>query len=144
MKQTNRQEADALNTYVKMMRANEKITAATHRHLADHNLTSSQFAVLEALYHLGPLCQREIGKKLFKSHGNITTVINNLEKRNFVKRKRIREDRRYFSVEISPEGSALVETIFPQHVAGIVRSLSPLTTAEQHELARLCQKLGLS
>ncbi len=79
--QGNRQETRALSTYVKLMRAAESITARIHRHLASVGLTLSQFAVLEALYHLGPLYQREIGQKLLKSSGNITMVIDNLEKR---------------------------------------------------------------
>jgi len=51
-----------LRTYVKLMRAAESITARIHKHLASVGLTLSQFAVLEALYHLGPLYQTEIGK----------------------------------------------------------------------------------
>ena len=135
--------ADSLNCYVKLMRASEKITAETHRHLAEHKLTISQFAVMEALYHLGPLCQREIGRKILKSHGNITTVINNLEKRKLVERLRSSEDRRFVSVSLTELGQDLIKNIFPLHVSEIVRSLSSLTTAEQHELARLCRKLGL-
>ena len=50
----------ALNTYTKLMRAAESITARTHRHLSSKGLTISQFGVLEALYHLGPLSQKEI------------------------------------------------------------------------------------
>jgi MarR family 2-MHQ and catechol resistance regulon transcriptional repressor len=126
------------------MRASEKITAVTHQHLTAYNLSVSQFAVMEALYHLGPLCQREIGRKILKSHGNITTVINNLEKRNLIKRRRNHEDRRYYSVTLTALGAQLFEEVFPQHVAGIVRGFNPLTPSEQHELARLCRKLGLA
>jgi MarR family transcriptional regulator, 2-MHQ and catechol-resistance regulon repressor len=140
----NKSEADALDTYTKLMRASERISAASHQHLTDHDLTISQFAAMEALYHLGPLCQREIGRKILKSRGNITTVINNLEKKALVKRQRDSEDRRFFSVTLTALGEELISRIFPQHVAGIVRNLNSLTPAEQHELARLCRKLGLS
>jgi len=139
---SNRAEVDALNTYVKLTRATEKITAETHRHLASADLTYSQFGVLEAIYHLGPLSQREIAKKVLKSHGNITLVINNLEKRNLVVRKCNPTDRRFFSVDLTAEGDALIKKVFPRHAAGIVRSFGRLTPAEQHELARLCRKLG--
>lgn len=138
----NKTETDALNTYVKLVRVTEKITTATHRHLTDVDLTFSQFGVLEAIYHLGPLCQREIAKKILKSHGNITLVINNLEKRKLVKRRRNEADRRFFSIELTVEGETLIQGIFPRHVAGIVKCFAPLTAAEQHELARLSRKLG--
>ena len=72
--QGNQKEALALNTYVKLMRSAESITIRIHKHLASAGLTLSQFAVLEALFHLGPLYQREIGQKLLKSSGNITMV----------------------------------------------------------------------
>lgn len=137
-------EADALNAYIKLMRASEKLSAVTHRHLTDHNLTNSQFAVLEALYHLGPLCQQEIGSKIQKSRGNVTTVINNLEKRKLIERQRNSDDRRFFRVALTALGERLASEVFPQHIAGIVRSFGSLTPAEQHELARLCRKLGLS
>ena len=80
----NGREVTALNTYVKMMRAVESLTARVHRHLSSVGLTVSQFGVLEALYHLGPLSQREIGQKILRSSGNITLVIDNLEKRGLV------------------------------------------------------------
>jgi len=137
-------EADALNTYLKLFRAAEKISVATHRHLTEAGLTSSQFAVLEACYHLGPLSQREIARKILKSHGNVTLVISNLEQRGLVERQRNQEDRRFYSVKLTGQGEALIEKVFPRHVYEIVRSLSPLTAAEQHELARLCRKLGMN
>ena len=72
----------ALNLYVKLMRATNRATNAIHRHLQEDNLTHSQFAVLEALYHLGPLCQGELGEKILKSNANLTTVVDSLEKKS--------------------------------------------------------------
>ena len=93
-----RDEVRALSAFVKLIRASESVSARIHRHLADAGLTVSQFGVLEALYHLGPLSQSEIAKKVLKSTGNITLVIDNLEKRDLVKRERQKEDRRYYAV----------------------------------------------
>ena len=71
----------ALNTYTKLMRAAESVTNRVNRFMSAANLTISQFDVLEALYHKGPLCQRDIAAKILKSTGNITLVIDNLESR---------------------------------------------------------------
>ena len=87
-------EMKALSAYVKLMRAAESITARAHRHLSSFGLTISQFGVLEALFHLGPLSQKDIGQKILRSSGNITMVIDNLEKRGLVRRERDRQDRR--------------------------------------------------
>ncbi len=139
----NQKEVLALSTYVKLMRAGESITARIHKHLVSSGLTLSQFAVLEALYHLGPLYQREIGQKLLRSSGNITMVVDNLEKRGYVKRARIKEDRRFVMVRLTDEGSELISKVFPPHAAVIAREMSVLSTREQETLAQLCKKLGL-
>ncbi len=140
----NQKETRALKTYVKLMRAAESMTARTHRHLSSTGLTISQFAVLEALYHLGPLSQREIGKKILRSSGNITMVIDNLEKNGRVRRERHEADRRFFIVHLTDKGYHLINKIFPPHAAVIAKDLGVLTAAEQDALGRLCKKLGLS
>jgi MarR family 2-MHQ and catechol resistance regulon transcriptional repressor len=139
----NQKEIIALRTYVKLMRATESITARIHRHLISVGLTLSQFAVLEALYHLGPLYQTEIGKKLLRSSGNITMVIDNLEKRGYVKRERKKEDRRFMMVRLTDEGFELIRKLFPPHATVIAREMSVLSESEQDTLAQLCKKLGL-
>ena len=139
----NEKEVLALNTYVKLMRAVESVTTRIHKHLASAGLTLSQFAVLEALFHLGPLYQREIGQKLLRSSGNITMVIDNLEKRGYAKRERKKEDRRFMLVRLTDEGSKLISKVFPPHAAVIAREMSVLSEREQETLAQLCKKLGL-
>lgn len=135
-------EVRALDTYIKLMRAAELVTTRIHRHLTAVNLTISQFGVLEALFHLGPLSQRDLAEKLLKSGGNMTMVIDNLEKRQLVKRERSVEDRRFVSVCLTEEGRQLISKIFPQHVAAVVEEISILTESEQEELGCLCRQLG--
>ena len=141
--QGNAKEVLSLSTYVKLMRAVESIASRIHSHLSATGLTLSQFAVLEALYHLGPLYQREIGQKLLRSSGNITMVIDNLEKRGYAKRERKKEDRRFILVRLTAEGSELISKVFPPHAAVIAREMSVLSEREQETLAQLCKKLGL-
>lgn len=138
-----KKEARALNTYVKLMRAAESVTTRIHTHLASEGLSLSQFAVLEALYHLGALSQKEIGEKILKTSGNITMVIDNLEKRDLVSRQRNLKDRRYINVQLTDAGFELINTIFPPHAAVIGREMGVLSATEQETLAYLCKKLGL-
>ncbi len=139
----NKAESRALRTYVKLMRAAESMTARIHQHLSSTGLTISQFAVLEALYQLGPLSQREIGQKILRSSGNITMVIDNLEKNGLARRERNEADRRFFIVHLTDKGYNLINKIFPPHAAVIAKDLGVLTAAEQDALGRLCKKLGL-
>ena len=137
-----KKERRALSTYVKLMRAAESVTQRTHQHLSATGLTLSQFAVLEALYHSGPLSQKEIGQKILRSSGNITMVIDNLEKRGHVKRERSAVDRRYFIVHLTTQGNKLIGEIFPRHAAVIATEIGILSASEQEKLSQLCKKLG--
>jgi len=137
------QEVRALDSYIKLVRATEAVNARTSQHFTAAGLTVSQFGVLEALYHGGPLCQRDLAKKILKSTGNITMVIDNLEKRQLVQRERDAEDRRFITIKLTGAGRELISSIFPRQVAAILAEMESLTAAEQEELGRLCRKLGL-
>jgi MarR family 2-MHQ and catechol resistance regulon transcriptional repressor len=137
-----REEVRALNAFVKLVRASESVSTRIHRHLADDGLTVSQFGVLEAIHHLGPLSQSEIAKKVLKSTGNITLVVDNLEKRDLVKRER-QQDRRYFAVRLTTKGRKLIGAVFPRHASKIREEMGVLSGAEQEVLGKLCRKLGL-
>src|SRR6266545_6552392 len=75
------QERAALDTYIKLMRAAESVTARLEPLMRAADLTVGQFGALEALLHLGPLCQRDLGHKLLRSGGNTTIVVGNLARR---------------------------------------------------------------
>lgn len=133
----------ALDGYIKLSRAHETVTARINAHLLDYDLTISQFGVLEAIYHLGPLQPTQLAEKILKSGGNLTLVITNLVKRGLVTRQRRQDDRRCIDIQLTATGQTLIEAILPDHVAGVVETMSVLTRAEQEQLAQLCRKLGL-
>ncbi len=143
MKTPNASTYRALNTYTKLMRAAESVTGRVHRVLSAPKLTISQFGVLEALYHKGPLCQKDIAAKILKSTGNITLVIDNLEKQGLVRRERDTEDRRYLTVHLTEAGTAHIAEVFAAVEKSIVNELASLTDSEQELLGTLCKKLGL-
>jgi MarR family 2-MHQ and catechol resistance regulon transcriptional repressor len=135
-------ETLALSTFIKLTRGTESLMARLARRGTHTPLTETQFGVLETLYHLGPMCQNELAGKLLKSGGNITLVIDNLEKHNLVKRQRHPDDRRMLVVSLTEAGSELIARLFPQHLQAIVDELSVLTPQEQDTLGQLCRKLG--
>lgn len=135
-------ETRALDTYIKLTRAANSLLDRTNRHLDDYHLTPSQFGALEALYHLGTLSQIELSRKLLLSTANITTVLQNLEKRALICRERDARDQRYVNVSITEAGAALIASILPSHVAGITADIGVLTADEQETLGALCRKLG--
>lgn len=138
-----KEQTRALNAFIKLVRAAQSVSGRVESHFSEIGLSVSQFGALEALHHLGPLYQKDLASKILKSTGNITMVVDNLEKRGLVERVRDEKDRRHYSVQITPKGSTLIGSFFSGHVTRIVREMSALSKAEQDELGRLCKKVGL-
>jgi MarR family 2-MHQ and catechol resistance regulon transcriptional repressor len=132
----------ALNTFIKLTRSVESLMSRLSHLGTLQDLTLTQFGVLEVLYHLGPMCQHEIGDKLLKSGGNITLVIDNLEKLGLVHRERSEQDRRMIIVHLTEAGKTRIEQVLPGHIAAITKEMNSLESAEQETLGRLCRKLG--
>lgn len=136
-------EKRTLDAFIKLTRAADALNNRLNRHLSDASITVSQFGTLEALYHIGPLNQRAIGEKILKSGGNITMVIDNLEKSGFVKRKKDPADKRAVLIELTSKGEEFIKDFFPKHLEKIKEEFAILTEDEKADLAALCRKLGL-
>ncbi|MCB9787952.1 MAG: MarR family transcriptional regulator [Deltaproteobacteria bacterium] len=134
----------ALDAYIKLMRAANTVNRAIKGGVAEAGLTTTQLGVLEALYHLGPMCQRALGEKLLVSGGNVTTVVDNLERDGMVRRERSEVDRRYVTVHLTDAGRERIGTFFPHHAEQIRQAMAALSPDEQDALQRLCKKLGTS
>jgi MarR family 2-MHQ and catechol resistance regulon transcriptional repressor len=137
------EEKLALDTYIKLNRATNSFENRMLSRGTLEKLTISQFGVLEALYHLGPLCQGQLSKKLLRSTGNMTMVVDNLEKGGLVQRVRSVQDRRMISIELTPAGKEMIERVLPAHVSVILAEMSVLSPSEQLLLGKLLRKLGL-
>ena len=132
----------ALATYTVLVRGTESATSRIHKYLDELGLTISQFGVLEALYHLGPLCQKELASKILKTSGNLTMVIDNLEKSALVRRVKDEKDGRVWNISLTDAGRKLIGRIFPKHASIVEKEMAVLSQSEQKMLAKLCKKLG--
>ena len=132
----------ALLAYGRLMRAANSLRTAAARQLDSTGLTLSQFAVLEALYHLGPMSLSEVAKKILTTGGNLTMVAGNLDKQGLVERKCSTEDARVYILSLTPKGKKLISEMFPEHAKAIAEALQTLSPKEQKKLSELCRKLG--
>lgn len=132
----------ALRTYVRLMRAANTMRSFAARQLADTGLTLTQFAVLEALYHLGPMSLSDVARKVLTTGGNLTMVVGNLEKEGLVSRKCSEEDARVYIVSLTAKGARTIAQIFPKHAAALTERIQVLASQEQEHLGDLCRKLG--
>jgi MarR family transcriptional regulator, 2-MHQ and catechol-resistance regulon repressor len=136
-------EMTALNTFIKLMRGADSLNSRLMPVIERHRLTFSQFGVMEALYHLGPLCHTELAQKILRSGGNVTLVAKNLERNGWVRRVPSPEDKRVRRLALTSKGKSLIGKAFRDHVANLVQQMSALSPAEQDELGRLAKKLGI-
>jgi MarR family transcriptional regulator, 2-MHQ and catechol-resistance regulon repressor len=132
----------ALSLWVKLSRAHATISHLTATNINTFNLTPAQFGVVECLGHLGPMLIGDLTKKHLVSGGNMTVVVDNLEKEGIVRRSVSKKDRRAFYVQLTPKGKRLFHKIFIQHAEYVATLTSVLTETEQTELGSLLKKLG--
>ena len=136
-------EVRALSAFIKFSRAYDSMKSRLEQKQISGDLTETQFGVMEAIYHLGPLHQQQLSDKLLISKSNVVAVIDKLEKTGLVKRQRSTEDRRYIFVHLTEQGNELMIDLVPYHMGAIVEEMCILTPDEQEEFGRLCRKLGL-
>jgi MarR family 2-MHQ and catechol resistance regulon transcriptional repressor len=106
-------------------------------------MCGSDFAVLEALLHKGPLPVNEIGKKVLLTSGSITVAVDRLETKGLVERRAHGTDRRARIVHLTKEGRKVITRAYANHAADMERlSSASLTKAERKTLIGLLKKIG--
>lgn len=125
-----------------LARSHTTVVRAVSARIAEYDLTTPQFAVLEALFHLGPLPLGELADKLLVTGGNVTYVVDRLQRCDLVTRERCSQDRRVVRAALTAKGYEMMARIFPDHASFIRDLFRVLDPAEQTELRRLLKKLG--
>lgn len=134
----------SLNMWLKFVRAYSTYRKKAADDMKNSGLTLSQFWVIECLGSIGPLIMGELGKKTFLSAGNMTFIVDDLEKARLVERVFTEDDRRAILVRLTPRGEKIYAEAFCKHSNFLARLASVLTKEEQEEFARLLKKLGLA
>ncbi|UYO03698.1 MarR family winged helix-turn-helix transcriptional regulator [Paenibacillus sp. PSB04] len=134
----------SLDLFIVLARAYNSVVAHSIRDIQSHGLNSTEFGVLDLLYHKGPQPLQKIGEKVLISSGNITYVADKLQKKNLLVRKASPDDRRVIFADLTDDGRAFFQSIFPQHQQVLVRAVEDLDSEEKMQAIQLLRKLGLS
>ncbi|XID91273.1 MarR family winged helix-turn-helix transcriptional regulator [Paenibacillaceae bacterium WGS1546] len=132
----------ALDLFIALNRASQWANAHIDRDIKRYGLNRTEFGVLELLYHKGSQPLQQIGGKVLMSSGNITYVVDKLERKGLVRRRASKDDRRLVFAEITEPGGELMDEIFPRHAEVIARTMAGLDAEEQETASRLLKKLG--
>jgi MarR family 2-MHQ and catechol resistance regulon transcriptional repressor len=134
----------SLKLWVVLARAYGAIGRHVDADIGRHGLTTTEFGILEALHHKGPLLLGEIQRKVLVTSGGITYLVDRLVEKGLVRREECPSDRRARYAVLTPAGAELIGRIFPEHAAQIERALSGLSPDEQLEATVLLRRLGLA
>lgn len=132
----------SLRLWIALARCYSTVAREVSARVADYGLTTPQFGVLEALYHLGPLSLGELADKLLVTGGNITYVMDRLEEQGYVFRDRSGPDRRVVMARLTDEGERLIAEVFPGHAAFIAELAGELSAEEQASLRAMLKRWG--
>ncbi|XJZ28306.1 MarR family winged helix-turn-helix transcriptional regulator [Bacillota bacterium Lsc_1132] len=135
--------SQSLKLFIVLSRAYKAINEHVNKAIQLNGLNPTEFAVLELLYHRGDQPLQQIGGKILLASGSITYVVDKLEQKGLLKRVACPNDRRVTYAQITEEGSALIENIFPEHAKRIDELMSGLNETEKEEAISLLKKLGL-
>jgi MarR family 2-MHQ and catechol resistance regulon transcriptional repressor len=132
-----------VHVFLVLWKAARAVEAYAEKSITDLEMCGSDFAVLEALLHKGPLPVNEIGKKILLTSGSITVAIDRLEKKGLVERRAHGTDRRARIVHLTTEGKKLSTRIYGDHARDMERlAAESLTKADRKTLIRLLKKIG--
>jgi MarR family 2-MHQ and catechol resistance regulon transcriptional repressor len=137
-------ERAALAAWVRLARAQASVERRLAHRLQGSGVSHAQLGVLEALWHLGPLCQRELAAKLLSRPPTLTALLNRLERDGLVRRETDPADRRRRRIVLTAEGERTIARIFPAHAREVAAAFAVLSPDERETLARLSRKLGLA
>lgn len=136
-------ERRALTLFIAITRSSDRFQKLALEHAPlPQGITLSQFAVMEALFHLGPMSQTTVAGKVLKTKGNITLVVDNLRKAGYVHRRTDETDRRVSVLDLTSAGRSIMAAYVPRIARGFAEAAAALTPEEQETLIRLAKKLG--
>lgn len=130
------------DAYGALLRAAATVAARVNRRLERHGLVASRFRTLCELQSSGPLCPHDIAGRLCQTRGNVTMVLDDLQRRGLVERRREGVNRRYRVVHLTPRGRALIAGIKPGYARAVAAEMKALAPSELRALTRLCSRLA--
>ena len=133
----------SLKLWVVLARAFDAVERHSRASIARFGLGTTEFGVLEVLYHKGELPVCDVQRRILVESSSTTYVVDKLVKRGLVRRRHSGTDRRVVLLALTPAGRRLIQRIFPQHAHAIRRAVAALPPREQAQAVRLLRTLGL-
>lgn len=139
---TSEADTSGVHVWLVLWKATRVLEEHGHRSIAGLDMGLSDFGVLEALLHKGPLPIKDLGAKVLLTSGSITTAVDRLERRGMVERSNDANDRRSRIVRLTPVGRQIIRKAFAEHKVAMEQAASGLSLQERGRLIDLLRQLG--
>ena len=139
---TTEPDLSGIHIWLVLWKAARTVEAQAQRSIARFDMVTSDFGVLEALMHRGPLSAKQLGAKVLLTSGSVTAAVDRLAARGFVRREDDAHDRRACIVHLTPAGRRLIERAFAQHRAEMEEALEGFSLEDRKSLLPLLRRLG--
>lgn len=137
-------ETSAAALWVVLARAYRSMAAFVEHSVASLDIGLSDFMILEALLHKGPLTMTQLCEAALITNASMTAAIDRLEEREFVERAASKEDRRVRRVQLTAQGTTLIRRLYARHERDLDEVISAVPAAERAELRRALKAIGLA
>lgn len=138
-----RKQDPSLKLFVVLSKAYRSVADQVAIDIQGYGLNTTDFGVMELLYHEGEQPLQKIGERILLASGSITYVVDKLERKGLVKRTPSAKDRRITYASLTSVGEQLLNDIFPEHWKQIEAITAGLTEEEKIQAIELLKKLGL-
>ena len=135
-------DTSGVHVWLVLWKASRAVEAHALRNVAGLDMGLSDFGVLEALLHKGPLSIKDLGAKVLLTSGSITTAVDRLEARGVVERFNDRQDRRSRIVRLTANGRKVIKKAFAEHKLAMEQAISGLDMKDRAQLIELLRRLG--
>jgi MarR family 2-MHQ and catechol resistance regulon transcriptional repressor len=137
-------DTSGVHLWLVLWKATHSLEAHAHRSIQGFGMGQSDFGVLEALLHRGPLSVKELGAKVLLTSGSMTAAVDRLADRGLVARRDDPQDRRSRIVHLTDAGRELIERAFAEHRIAMEQAVAGFPVEERSALIRSLRRLGLA
>jgi MarR family 2-MHQ and catechol resistance regulon transcriptional repressor len=138
------EEITAARLWLVLARASASVGTFIERSMGLKGFCLTDFMILEALLHKGPMTISAIGEKVLLASASMTSAIDRLEERNLVHRSLSAEDRRVRLVDLTCDGRRFIEELFAQHVDDLESISTGISQEERRVLYVALKKIGFA
>lgn len=135
-------QAEALHLFRILLKAGRALEAHSQLSVESTGLCPTDFYILEALFHKGPMAAGVVAQRVLITLGSMSTALDRLERKGLVERRMHGADKRTRMIYLTEKGRDLVAGTFPAHALALTKAMSGLTLDEMKEAAELLKRLG--